>query len=377
VNAAGTDPVREKPMRNRFVVLLGGAVAAAGCGDMSDPAGLPADPEATAVEATAAWRFGEGGGGLDVYNGGARRAPRLPCVFRRESRQFDFWVGRWEVTSAAGVPSGTNIVRWRAEGCVVEENWTDASGGRGRSLNMYDDDTGEWHQTWVSAFDTGHSRMSGGLVDGVMVMDGVRTQPNGVQWFDAYSWTRLDWKQLVQAGSLRIPAAAVDINFALTYTRALHVNPAAEVETTSCKAGGRSAAARQLDYWHGRWRVSEGGKRLGISTVGSDLSGCLTEEAFGTGKGFESVSYAYYDLVEQRWYRTYTDSEGERVELRGEVGADGSVMTATEPGSGNDTMLVRVTLSPVTTDVVHQVWETSKDDGASWKEALRLVYERT
>jgi hypothetical protein len=364
-------------MRNRFVVLLGACVVAA-CGELEDPVGVAPESDVVAVEeAGEAWRLGGGGrDAFEVYNGGDRRAPRLPCVFRRENRQFDFWVGRWEVAGASGAPAGTNIVRWRADGCVVEENWTDTSGGRGRSLNMYDDDTGQWHQTWVSAFDTGHIRMAGELVDGVMMLDGTRTQPNGVQWLDSYTWTQLSWKQLVQAGRLQIPVAGIDISFALTYTRSLHVQPAAEVETTSCMAGGRSEASRQLDFWHGRWRVRENGKLLGVSKVTSDLSGCLTEESFDTGKGFESVSFAYYDLVEQRWYRTYTDSEGERVELRGEVGAAGTVMTATEPAPENGTMLVRVTLTAVSADVVHQVWETSQDDGTSWDEELRLVYER-
>src|SRR5689334_20818408 len=38
--------------------------------------------------------------------------------------QFDFWVGNWDVHNADGSLGGTNVVKSRLGGCVVEENWT-------------------------------------------------------------------------------------------------------------------------------------------------------------------------------------------------------------------------------------------------------------
>jgi hypothetical protein len=361
-------------MRTRIVpqLLVCAAVLVAACAE-SD---VPTDAEMTGPSPQ--FSRHEGGGPLDVYNGGVDRAtPRRPCLHRPANRQFDFWVGQWDVTNAAGAPAGTNVVRSELDGCLIHENWTSASGGRGRSLNTYDSDTGMWHQTWVSSFDTGHLRMAGGLEGLVMRMDGVRTQPNGVQWLDAYTWTPQGDDELIQAGRLQIPAGGIDFSFALTYTRTPAVMPAPEAPTTACQPGGRSESARQLDFWHGRWRVlRHGGKPFGSAEITSDLSGCLTEERFHTSKGFGSIAFAYFDLIEQRWYRTYIDSEGERVELRGEVGAGPLVMTGFESGPGQHGGLVRVTISPVSEDMVHQRWEISDDDGVRWHKALMLIYVR-
>lgn len=350
---------------NRFPILAGALILAAACADAGDPVA----PEPA---------FGVNGAGrLAVYNAGVDRAvPASPCRLRAEHRQFDFWVGEWNVTGAGGGQAGTNIVQELLDGCVIQENWTGATGGRGRSINAYDPDTGEWHQTWVSAFDTGHLRMAGGWDGSIMAMDGVRTQPNGVQWIDSYTWTPVNPDVLVQAGRLQIPVANIDLQFALTYTRTPGVVPAPELFTTNCLAGGRSSVIRGADFWLGDWTVRRAnGLALGTAHVTTDLSGCLTVEEFATGKGYGAISYTYYDIVEQRMYRTYIDSEGERMELSGGFVNGALVLTTAEPGPASS-YEVRMTLEPVSADVVRQTFEVSNDGGASWRSDLELVFER-
>ena len=75
-----------------------------------------------------------------------------PCQYQPESKQFDFWVGEWDVTSA-GAPAGTSKVEKILNGCVLQENWTSAGGstGGGKSFNLYDPEQKRWRQTWVDA----------------------------------------------------------------------------------------------------------------------------------------------------------------------------------------------------------------------------------
>lgn len=75
-----------------------------------------------------------------------------PCAYQPESKQFDFWVGEWDVTSA-GAPAGTSKVEKILNGCVLQENWTSAGGsaGGGKSFNLYDPEQKRWRQTWVDA----------------------------------------------------------------------------------------------------------------------------------------------------------------------------------------------------------------------------------
>jgi hypothetical protein len=96
-----------------------------------------------------------------------------------EYRQFDFWIGNWEVT-ANGVPAGTNSIHAIHNGCALMENWQSAGEGgiAGSSFNIYDKATGNWHQTWVD--DSGTLlQLDGGMADGVMVLKGQRPARDG------------------------------------------------------------------------------------------------------------------------------------------------------------------------------------------------------
>ncbi len=79
--------------------------------------------------------------------------PPLTCD-RPEHRQFDFWVGEWDVRPAgqpetAPTPLG-NVIRLEDGGCVVTEHWTTPRGS-GRSVNIFDRTRNQWHQTWVDS----------------------------------------------------------------------------------------------------------------------------------------------------------------------------------------------------------------------------------
>jgi len=96
-----------------------------------------------------------------------------------EARQFDFWIGRWNVTEK-DKPAGTNTIERLLDGCALLENWTGAQGGSGRSLNFFDRADRKWHQTWIDG-SGGALFLSGRFENGAMRMEGERpaegTQP--------------------------------------------------------------------------------------------------------------------------------------------------------------------------------------------------------
>lgn len=317
-------------------------------------------------------------GRLAVYNGGVdRAAPAAPCQDDARHRQFDFWVGDWNVTAQNGATGATNQIRAELDGCLVSENWTAANGIRGRSINAFDRDLGQWHQTWVSAQPGGHLRMAGGLEADTMILRGERITPSGFHWFDEYRWYVLPTGQVIQAWKFDSPSQNIHQQGALTYTRAPSVTPRPETPTVACHPGGPAQNARQLDFFHGEWTVAaEHGPALGTASITSGLSGCLTEENYRTDKGFAATSFFYWDPVNRAWWRTYIDSEGARVELRGGL-VDGSlVLTGTEPGPGGRSLRVRMTLEPVSAGVVRQEWAVS-EDGEVWETEMALVFTRS
>lgn len=108
----------------------------------------------------------------------------------QQHRQFDFWVGDWEVVDSAGQVVGHNRITREMGGCVLREEWTSAAGGTGASFNIYDAATGQWHQTWVDTNGT-LLMLDGGLQsDGVMVMVGERPAAGGTTVRHRITWTR-------------------------------------------------------------------------------------------------------------------------------------------------------------------------------------------
>jgi hypothetical protein len=91
-----------------------------------------------------------------------------PCE-SSEHRQFDFWVGHWDVFGPAGRKVGENKIEVIADGCALLEQWTGNGGVTGKSLNIYDAIDHRWHQTWVD--NSGSLLMlAGQLIDRSMVM---------------------------------------------------------------------------------------------------------------------------------------------------------------------------------------------------------------
>ena len=79
----------------------------------------------------------------------AQTKPARPDCSAPEHRQFDFWIGDWDVTSG-GKPAGHNRVDAVEDGCAINEHWTGTTGSTGVSYNAYDRVDRRWHQFWVS-----------------------------------------------------------------------------------------------------------------------------------------------------------------------------------------------------------------------------------
>ena len=77
-----------------------------------------------------------------------------PCTAAQQ-KQFDFWVGEWDLTWPGDKPGevghGTNVIKRTMDGCVVQENFSAGDSGhlRGTSVSVFDVNAGKWKQTWV------------------------------------------------------------------------------------------------------------------------------------------------------------------------------------------------------------------------------------
>ena len=94
------------------------------------------------------------------------QAPCKCCA--AEYRQFDFWLGHWEVYNPSGQLVGFNTVELEQDGCALKETWTGLTGIKGTSLNYYDQRAKKWNQLWIDN-SGGNLSMSGSYTNSQMI----------------------------------------------------------------------------------------------------------------------------------------------------------------------------------------------------------------
>jgi hypothetical protein len=111
--------------------------------------------------------------GIDGYDAviSEMSVSAYPCEHDDAFRDFDFWVGDWEVHGPNGTFAGSNSITPAERGCMLIESWTSAGGGTGMSINYLDGVTGEWVQVW-NAESGSQINIRGGMTDDGMLLVG-------------------------------------------------------------------------------------------------------------------------------------------------------------------------------------------------------------
>lgn len=100
-------------------------------------------------------------------------AQKLPCS-NPEFRQFDFWIGEWEVFGKDGNKAGNSKISVILDSCVILEEWTTAVAQKaffykGKSFNSYNASTKQWQQTWVDNTGNTTEFLHGGGGNGTII----------------------------------------------------------------------------------------------------------------------------------------------------------------------------------------------------------------
>jgi len=89
-----------------------------------------------------------------------------PCLNAPEFRQFDYWLGEWDV-EIGGQKLAKSSIQLILDDCVIFENYTDSRGYAGKSFSIYDAPHKKWEHRYVDTGGAFHL-WSGGLDNGVM-----------------------------------------------------------------------------------------------------------------------------------------------------------------------------------------------------------------
>jgi hypothetical protein len=331
---------------------------AAACEQQAPPTALPAAEADAELD----------GNGYGVFGNTTLKRNHLhPFCAGERYRDFDFWLGDWNVVDATGaVTENTNRIVRELDGCAVLENWTAARTDQ------------QWHQMWVAPDAFAPLRIAGVKKDGVLEMSGVRASPGGFSVVDTIRWQAISPDIVNQAGTKDIPGFFHGA-FSIDYHRTANLQPAPELVATDCQAGGSAAENRLADFTIGSWRIrSEHGFPIANSHVEQDLSGCLFVERIDGPLGFESITFFHYDAVTDMWTRGTMDNLGNWLEMTGPVDHAGGpiVLTGTKHGLFGTSVLVRLTIESVSATEMRQSLQTSRNDGVTWSRGVTLVYRR-
>lgn len=136
----------------------------------------------------------------------------------------------------------------------------------------------------------------------------------------------------------------------------------------------------QLDFWVGDWELSwqdaKGNTQTGKNTITKILNQCIIEENF-KGPGLEGRSWSVYHPATKTWRQTWVDNNGSYLELSGTF-ADGKMvlqMPARKGPTGKPT-LWRMVFHDIKKDSFTWDWQSSEDDGKSWKDLWVIQYKR-
>jgi hypothetical protein len=126
-------------------------------------------------------------------------------------------------------------------------------------------------------------------------------------------------------------------------------------------------AARQFDFWIGRWRVTEHGAPAGSSHIQRILDGCALLENWRGAQGSAGKSLNFYDQADRLWHQSWVDKQGGVLYLAGTF-KDGAMRlegnrpaTKQQPAARH-----RITWTPLPGGNVRQLWESSPSDKEAW-----------
>jgi hypothetical protein len=118
----------------------------------------------------------------------AQNQPQSKPCESPESRQFDFWVGEWEIVkNGTTEPAGISSVQLILGNCIVFENYTNKAYA-GKSFNIYNAGMKKWQQFWVD--NQGQSsQFVGEFQNGEMRFTGESLNPNGQKTIHRMTFT--------------------------------------------------------------------------------------------------------------------------------------------------------------------------------------------
>jgi hypothetical protein len=140
---------------------------------------------------------------------------------------------------------------------------------------------------------------------------------------------------------------------------------------------------KQLNFWLGEWDLTwpgekEGEVAHGTNSVRRVMNGCVVQENFDGGNSMHlrGISLSTYVVRAGKWKQTWVDNEGGYLDFVGEF-KDGQMVLARETvDPKGEKLLQRMVFKNISPSELDWSWESSHDEGKTWKILWPIHYKR-
>ncbi|NVK53459.1 MAG: hypothetical protein HWD85_11040 [Flavobacteriaceae bacterium] len=137
-----------------------------------------------------------------VTNSQSQNSKRIPCS-TKEYKQFDFWVGNWNVYNTKNKLIGTNKVVKMPNACAIQENWSSTSSpSKGTSYNYYNAKDKTWNQLWIDN-SGGSLVLKGSYTNNQMILKSSLQQGKNGKFYNKLTFTKNNDGSVTQVWELR------------------------------------------------------------------------------------------------------------------------------------------------------------------------------
>lgn len=138
-----------------------------------------------------------------------------------------------------------------------------------------------------------------------------------------------------------------------------------------------------FDFWIGDWDATwknpDGSESHGRNTVTRHMDGKAVKESFsvldGPTKGYKGESYSVFEKRSQQWKQTWIDNGGGYLEFTGHADGDTRIFARSMVINGK-VMMARMRFYNIQPNSFSWDWESSADEGKTWKLNWRIEYRR-
>jgi len=130
-----------------------------------------------------------------------------------------------------------------------------------------------------------------------------------------------------------------------------------------------------LDFWIGKWDVSQNGQLVGTNTVEATLNGCAVLEHWRDVAGGEGSSLFYYDPSADAWKQVWVTDQALRLGGMKEKSEQKDFTSSTRIRFQG--AIDRTTLTREADGKVRQLIERSAEGGKTWRTTFDAVYQHS